>query len=124
MKMRRGLLDALCSAALMCSWYPATANAEVVTGTLFYTPFAGGVNVHSVDFNYNGTSFLLSNNHGIASTSGADGLLFAPDGNLLVAGQGNNLTEGTTGGTIVKTVHPGGGSCHLTCSSSSPKAPA
>jgi hypothetical protein len=122
MKMRRGLLYALCSAALMCSLYPATASADVVTGTLFYTTFAGGVNVHSVDFNFNGTSFLLSNNHGIASTSGADGLLFAPDGNLLVAGQGNNLTEVTPGGTIVKTIAPGGGSFHLALTSSAPNA--
>ena len=123
MKMRRGLLYALCSAALMCSsLYPATVSADVITGTLFYTTFAGGVNVHSVDFNFNGTSFLLSNNHGIASTNGADGLLFAPDGNLLVAGQGNNLTEVTTGGTIVKTVAPGGGSFHLALSSSAPNA--
>ena len=70
----------------------------------------------------NGTSFLLSNNHSIASTSGADGLLFAPDGNLLVAGQGNNLTEVTPGGTIVKTVAPGGGSFHLALTSSAPNA--
>ncbi len=113
MKMRRSLLYGLWSAALMCSLYPAAASADVVTGTLFYTTFAGGVNVHGVDFNFNGTSFILSNNHGIASTSGADGLLFAPDGNLLVAGQGNNLTEVTPGGTIVKTVAPGGGSFHV-----------
>ncbi len=122
MKMRRSLLYGLWSAALMCSLYPAAASADVVTGTLFYTTFAGGVNVHGVDFNFNGTSFILSNNHGIASTSGADGLLFAPDGNLLVAGQGNNLTEVTPGGTIVKTVAPGGGSFHLALSSSAPNA--
>src|SRR5713101_252135 len=113
MKMRRSLLYGLWSAALMCSLYPATASADVVTGTLFYTTFAGGVNVHGVDLNFNGTSFILSNNHGIAATSGADGLLFAPDGNLLVAGQGFNLTEVTTGGTIVKTVNPGNPAFHL-----------
>jgi hypothetical protein len=44
---------------------------------LFYTTFSGGVNVHKADFNYNGTTFTLSNNIGIASTNGADGLLFA-----------------------------------------------
>jgi len=75
-----------------------------------------------VDYNFNGTTFLLTNNVGVASTSGADGLLFAPDGNLLVAGQGNNLTEVTTGGTIVKTVAPGEPSFHLALTSGASNA--
>jgi PEP-CTERM motif len=48
--------------------------------------------------------------------------LFAPDGNLLVAGQGNNLTEVTTSGTIVKTVAPGAPSFHLALTSNAPNA--
>jgi hypothetical protein len=110
------------TAVLACGLYAASAEADPVTGTLFYTTFSGGVNVHKADFNYNGTTFTLSNNIGIASTNGADGLLFAPDGNLLVAGQGRNLTEVTTGGTIVKTVDPGGDSFHLALTSNAPNA--
>ena len=89
------------------------AAADSFDGTLYYTTFSGGTNVHSVDYSYVvGTSFALTNNTGLASTSGADGLLFAPNGNLLVAGQGNNLTEVTTTGTIVKNVAPGAGLQH------------
>jgi hypothetical protein len=87
--------------------------ADSVSGTLFYTTFLGGTNVHSVDFNFNGSTLTYSNNIGIASTRGADGILFAPDGNLLVAGQGNNLTEVNTSGGFVKAVAPEGGSFHL-----------
>ena len=87
--------------------------ADPVSGTLFYTTFQGGNNVHKVDFNYDGTTFTLGPRIDIAATNGADGLLFAPDGNLLVAGQGFNLTEVSTGGAIVKTVNPGNPSFHL-----------
>jgi hypothetical protein len=113
---------ALLCACIVSTLYPARAVADPVSGTLFYTTFSGGVNVHRVDFNYNGTSFTLSSNIGIASTNGADGLLFAPDGNLLVAGQGRNLTEVTTGGTFVRAVDPGGPSFHLALTSPSPAA--
>jgi hypothetical protein len=99
-----------------------TARADSTSGTLFYTTFSGGQNVWKVDFNFNGTTFTLGTSTNVASTNGADGLLFAPDGNLLVAGQGNNLTEVTTGGAIVKAVNPGGASFHLALTSSSPSA--
>jgi hypothetical protein len=90
--------------------------ADSASGTLFYTTFAGGENVHKVSFDFNGVTISYTGNTGIAATSGADGILFAPDGNLLVAGQGNNLTEVTTSGSIVKTVSPEGGSFHLALS--------
>lgn len=116
------ILGLLVAIALVSSMFAAPAGADPVKGTLFYTTFALGVNVHKVDFDYNGTTFTLSNNTDIASLSGADGLLFAPNGNLLVAGQGNSLIEITTGGTLVTTVAPGGGSFHLALSSDSPNA--
>src|SRR5689334_1850738 len=98
--------------------------ADPVSGTLFYTTFSGGVNVHKVDFSHDGvTTLTLSNNVGIASTNkGADGLLFAPDGNLLVAGQGPRLTEVTPGGTVLTTINPGGDSFHLALGSGDPNA--
>ena len=98
------------------------AWADAVSGTIFFTTFSGGRNVWKDTFNYNGTTFTLGTPTNIASTSGADGLLFLPDGNLAVAGQGNNLTEVTTGGTIVKTVAPGAPSFHLALTSNSPTA--
>jgi hypothetical protein len=67
---------------------------------LYFTTFAGGQNVNRVDYNYNGLSFTLSGMANIASTPGADGIVFAPDGDLLIGGQGNavhkvNRTTGT-----------------------------
>jgi len=56
---------------------------------MYYTTFSGGVDVHKVDFSYNGTnSFTLTNNTGLASTPGADGIVFTSDGFLAVGGQG------------------------------------
>jgi hypothetical protein len=82
MRMRAVVLCGL-SLAFLAGGFEAMANP--VTGTLFYTTFSGGTNLHSVDFNFNGTTFVLSNNTGLANLSGADGLLFAPNGHLLVA---------------------------------------
>ena len=100
----------------------STAKADSISGTLYYTTFSGGENVWSVGFNYNGSMFTLGASTGIAATSGADGILFAPDGNLLVAGQGNNLTEVKPTGGIVTSVAPGGASFHLALTSNSSNA--
>jgi hypothetical protein len=120
--MRKMVFIALMCATAGLGWQAPTANADDANGTLFFTTFNGGENVWKATFNYNGTTFTLGAPTGIAATNGADGLLFAPNGNLLVAGQGNNLTEVTTGGTIVKTVAPGGPSFHLALTSDSPSA--
>jgi hypothetical protein len=101
------------------------AQASVINGTLYYTTFSGGTNIHSVDYNYdNGIpSLTLSNTVGITSTAGADGLLFAPDGNLIIAGQNfNQLHEITAGGTAVNTVGAGTGSYHMALSSNASNA--
>jgi PEP-CTERM motif len=87
----------------------AVAQATPVAGTMYYTTFNGGVNVHKVDYNFNGVTFTLSNNVGVASTPGADGIVFTSDGFLAIGGQGGNVfrvnpgtgtfTSQTTGGT-------------------------
>ena len=71
---------------------PAFAvTGTVFTGTLYFTTFSGGPNVNKVDFTYDNSvpSFSLAAPTNIASTAGADGIIFGPDGKLLVAGQGN-----------------------------------
>jgi hypothetical protein len=111
------------TAVLALGLHATGAKADAVTTELFYTTFSGGVNVHKVQASYDGVStFTLTGITDIASTNGADGILFAPDGNLLVAGQGRNLSEVTTGGSIVKTVDPGTPSFHLALTSTSPNA--
>src|SRR5262249_31006033 len=84
-------------------------------GTLFYTSFNGGQNVHRVDYNFDGVAtFTLSNNTDLAALTGADGIIFAPNGNLLIGGQGTRVHEVKTDGTFVQTVDPGiGDAFHL-----------
>ena len=70
------------------------SQADSVSGTIFYTRFCGGVNVKSVDFDYDGAAtFTLATPVGIASTNGADGIIFAPDGDLIVGGQNSGLVH-------------------------------
>lgn len=66
------------------------SRADMFTGTLYYTDYAGTPNVNSVNYTYNDTSHSLTVSlpHPIATTPGADGIIFAPDGSLLVGGQG------------------------------------
>jgi hypothetical protein len=70
----------------------AVAQATPISGTLYYTTFSGGENIHRVDYNYDGiSSFVFSNNTGITSTPGADGIVFTSDGFLAVGGQGSSV---------------------------------
>jgi hypothetical protein len=95
------------------------AKADDASGNLFFTTFLGGENVWTAAYSFNGTTFTLGAPTGIAATNGADGLLFAPDGNLVIAGQGSGqLHEITTAGVAVNTVDAGTGAYHLGLSGS------
>jgi hypothetical protein len=121
--MTRHVSTLVVALVLVCVVAVTGARADSADGDLYYTTFAGGINVHKVHYNYDGSStFSLTGDAGVASTSGADGILFAPNGNLLVGGQGFALSEVTTGGSIVKTVNPGAPSFHLALSSSASDA--
>ena len=121
MKTRR-IIGGLASALLGSGLFAQAAMADPVLGTLYYTTFAGGTNLHRVDFNWDGSTFALSSNTGLANLSGADGLLFAPNGNLLVGAQASNIIEVTPTGTFVTNRNPGGGSFHLALSGDSSTA--
>jgi hypothetical protein len=123
-RILRQSLGAAILIALAGTGGPARADV-VFNGTLYYTTYNGGQNVWSVDYSYNSTtpSFTLGTSTNIASTNGADGILFAPDGNLVVAGQGSGqLHEVTTGGAAVATVSAGTGSYHMALSSNASNA--
>jgi hypothetical protein len=80
------------------------AHATVFSGTLYYTHYTGGQNVWSVQYTYDDATHTvnLTNNQNIASVDGADGIIFAPNGNLLVGGQSNpNVHEITKSGVFV-----------------------
>ncbi len=76
------------------------ARADVV-GTLYYTTYSP-TDVYSLQYDYNGSSLALNNsNHLIANTSGADGIVFSTNGDLIIAGQNASASEITTGGAAV-----------------------
>src|SRR6266851_3509127 len=94
-----------------------TAQATLFTGTLFYTYFTGGQNVWKVSFSYDDVamSASLGTPTNIASTNGADGIIFAKNGNLLIGGQGSgNVYEvRPSDGVVVNTQSTGTPSFHL-----------
>ncbi|CAM3847008.1 hypothetical protein [Roseateles saccharophilus] len=94
------------------------ARADLVAGTLYFTYFSGGANVNDVAYNYDSSthSFSLGAVNNLAGTNGADGIIFAPNGNLLVGGQcsGNVYEVNPGNGNVVGSGNTlGGCSYHL-----------
>lgn len=106
---------AIASAALATA-----AHATVFDGTLYYTYFTGGQNVWKVNFDYNDATAVatLGTPTNVATTNGADGIIFNTNGNLLVGGQGSgNVYEiNPASGAIVNTQNTGTPSFHLALS--------
>jgi hypothetical protein len=86
----RALTVGALAGVLALSW-PSPARAGPINGTLFFTTFSGGNNVHKATFSYNAgtSSFALGSVVDIAATPGADGITFTSDHQLAVGGQGN-----------------------------------
>ena len=84
---RFGLAALLSSASFLCMG----AQATEFDGVAFFTDFSNGT-VHSVAYSYNDVShvFTTGTPQLIATLPGADGIIFAPNGNLLVGGQNTN----------------------------------
>ncbi|MCG2576909.1 PEP-CTERM sorting domain-containing protein [Dechloromonas sp. XY25] len=95
-----------------------SSHATLYTGSLYYTTYNGGQNVWSIGFGYDTVTnaYSLNNNTNIASTNGADGIIFGSNGNLLVGGQGSgNVYEvNKNTGSVVNTQNTGAPSFHLT----------
>lgn len=102
----RGLLAVGVSVAAI-----SAAQATIFSGTIYFTNFLGTPNVRDISFNYNSVTQSLS--YGpqkpLASVNGADGIIFAPNGNLIVTSNttGNvyRIDKGT--GTVLQTVATG-----------------
>jgi PEP-CTERM motif len=132
MRARKALLYG--TAVLACGLCAAGAQADPVTVPLFYTTFGGGANIDQVTtVTLSGSTLTFTGNHNIATTAGADGILFLPDGNLAIGGQAGGGTDAqiheiTTAGTAVANINTPSngtnfdGSYHLALSSSSPTA--
>lgn len=98
------------------------AHAGPINDTLYYTTFnGGGQDVWRVTGSYtgNGTAgngtFSLLNDTNIATTPGADGLVFNPNnGQLLVGGQGNAIYQVNPGSGTYTSAVPGSSVYELT----------
>ena len=88
-----------------------SAPAQVLTKTITYTRFSGPPdNVKRVQFTYNaGTATVAFGPRiTITSTPGADGVLFSPDGSLIVGGQANAVYRVDPGSGLFTAVTAGG----------------
>ena len=97
-------------------------SATPISGELFYTTFSGGVNVHKVNYSYDGVStFTLSGNTGIASVFGADGISGNPNdaNSLFIGGQGPRIHRVSKTGTLIQTLATPNDIFHLEVSDSS-----
>ncbi|SBT10073.1 exported hypothetical protein [Candidatus Accumulibacter aalborgensis] len=108
----------LLAAVAVSSALAGTAQATVFSGDLYYTYYSGPPNnVDKIGFSYDDTTHVASLGvpTPIASTPGADGIIFAPNGHLLVGGQGSgSVYEVTTGGSTLASQPTGAPSYHLT----------
>ncbi len=60
-------------------------------GDLYFTIYQENPqNVNKIAFDFDGTKLVIGEVVNVAETIGADGLIFAPDNDILVAGQGKN----------------------------------
>jgi hypothetical protein len=98
----------------------STAAATQYQGTLYYTRYAGQPNVTSLGFTYDDGTHALAygTQHDIASLNGADGIMFAPNGNLVVTSNSTGLVyrlDKTSGATLqsVSTGTPGLADYHM-----------
>ena len=71
-------------------------------------PLLCGSNVKSVPYSCDGATFSLGSPAGVATTNGADGVIFAPDGDLLVGRQGDQVHKVDPTNGHVTTVSAGG----------------
>ena len=99
-------------AAMGLALASSPASADLFTGTLFFTHFAGGGdNVLSTTFSYNSGTGIVAYGpqNGVASVNGADGIIFAPNGNLIVTSNstGNVYRIDASTGNLLQTVLTG-----------------
>ncbi len=114
MSRRSAFPKASLAAVIIALLNLANAKADPTSGDLFFTTYNGGQNVNKVAYDYDGTTFTLGNVQNIASTGGADGIVFAPDGDLLIGGQANAVHKVNPGtGTFTTKTAGGIGAFHL-----------
>src|SRR5262252_2401808 len=66
-------------------------GGRISSADLYFTRYAATPNLMKVRFDYSGGKFTLDKPKSVATLNGVDGLVFAPDGDLLVGGQGGTV---------------------------------
>src|SRR6266851_3694100 len=66
-----------------------SAHAATISGTFYYTII--GNPVKKASYSYDGTIFSVGGQTVVATTPGADGIIGAPDGDLLVGGENGEV---------------------------------
>lgn len=119
--MNRHLIITTSVLLLILSTFSIKGMASAVSGTMFYTTFSGGTNVHKVDYAYDGAStFSLTNNTGIAAVAGADGISGNPNdaNSLFVGGQGPRIHRLSKTGALIQTLNTPTNVFHLEAANS------
>jgi WD40 repeat protein len=91
----RAAVGALCAALVVagctgtCGPSATGCGGRIASGDIYFTRFRDSPNVLKVHFNYSNGKLTLDKPKAIATLNGVDGAVFAPDGDLLVGGQGD-----------------------------------
>ena len=104
-----------------CTPGPLGISSPSASGDLYYTRYSGTPNVKKVTFSYQNSAFTLGTTVTVATVTGADGIVFSPDGDVLIGGQGNRLHKINLSTGSVTTVFPGVQAYHLSLDSSGTK---
>ncbi|MBV8295202.1 MAG: hypothetical protein JO085_00060 [Acidimicrobiia bacterium] len=84
-----------------------------MSGELSYTTYNPPA-VKRLGFSFDGSSLRITSQHFLASLTFADGIVFAPDGKLLVGGGPAGIFEVDPSSGAVQSAHPGGpGAWHV-----------
>ena len=97
-------------------------GGRISSGDLYFTRYADTPNVMKVHFDYSNGKFTLDKPKTIATLNGVDGLVFAPDGDLLVGGQGDTVHKVHIADGKFKDVKANASAYHLSMDPSGKKA--
>jgi hypothetical protein len=96
-------------------------GGRLSSGDLYFTRYAGTPNLMKVRFDYSDGKLTLDKPKSVATLQGVDGLVFAPDGDLLVGGQGNSVHKVHVSDGKFKDVQANASAYHLSMDPSGKK---
>jgi WD40 repeat protein len=96
-------------------------GGRISSGDLYFTRYSGTPNVMKVHFDYSNGKFTLDKPKAVATLNGVDGAVFAPDGDLLVGGQGNTVHKVHIADGKSRDVRANAGAFHLSMDPSGKK---